>query len=155
MDMKIVIRDFRPGDGADVFGLVERVLAGYGLSMDPDSTDRDLDDIQSEYVDSGGAFRIVEVDGRLVGSYGLCPVSESVCELRKMYLAPAFQGRGLGRRMMDDVLAWVRESAFTQIVLETNSVLQRARKLYAGYGFEPYQPEHLSDRCDMAMRLRL
>jgi len=85
----------------------------------------------------------------------LHPVSGSVCELRKMYLAPALQGRGVGRQMMDDMLSWVRESAFTEIVLETNSVLERARKLYAGYGFEPYQPEHLSDRCDMAMRLRL
>ena len=153
--MKIVIRDFRRGDEADVYCLVETVLAEYGLSMAPNSTDRDLGDIQAEYVDTGGTFRIVEVDDKIAGSYGLYPVSTRVCELRKMYLLSSCQGRGIGRRMMEDLLSWAGKSGFTEIVLETNSVLERARKLYVRYGFVPYEPEHLSDRCDMAMRLRL
>lgn len=153
--MKILIRDFRRGDAADVYSLVEAVLAEYGLSMDPDSTDRDLGDIQAEYVDTGGTFRIVEVDGVIAGSYGLYPVSGRVCELRKMYLLPSHQGRGIGQKMMQDLLSWARKSGFAEIVLETNSVLERARKLYVRYGFVPYEPEHLSDRCNMAMRLRL
>jgi len=155
MDMKIVVRDFRRGDEADVYSLVETVLAEYGLNMDPDSTDKDLADIQAEYVDTGGTFRIVELDGEIAGSYGLYPISTRVCELRKMYLLSAHHGRGIGRKMMEDLLSWAGRSGFTEIVLETNSVLERARKLYVRYGFVPYKPEHLSDRCDMAMRLRL
>ncbi|MDP6546981.1 MAG: GNAT family N-acetyltransferase [Phycisphaerae bacterium] len=155
MDMKIVIRDFRCGDEADVYSLVETVLGEYGLGMDPDSTDRDLADIQAEYVDSGGTFRIVEIDGEIAGSYGLYPVSEKACELRKMYLLSSYQGQGIGRKMMQDLLSWAGESGFTEIVLETNSVLDRAGKLYVRYGFVPYEPEHLSDRCNMAMRLKL
>jgi putative acetyltransferase len=152
--MKIVIRDFRRGEEADVFSLVQTVLAEYGLHMKPDSTDRDLDDIQAGYVATGGTFRIVEVDDKIVGSYGLYPVSKSVCELRKMYLLSWYQGQGIGRQMMQDMLSRAKTAGFTEVLLETNSVLERARKLYLRYGFAPYEPEHLSDRCDMAMRLR-
>ena len=154
-DMKIVIRDFRRGEEADVYSLVQAVLAEHGLHMKPDSTDRDLDDIQAGYVDTGGTFRIVEVDDELAGSYGLYPVSKSVCELRKMYLLSSYQGQGVGRQMMEDMLSCAKTAGFTEVLLETNSVLARARKLYIRYGFAPYEPEHLSDRCDMAMRLRL
>ena len=57
--------------------------------------------------------------------------------------------------MMDDALAEARQRHFKEIVLETNSVLERAGKLYHKYGFLEYQPEHISDRCDFAMKLLL
>ena len=78
-----------------------------------------------------------------------------MCELRKMYLLPQFRGQGHRRKMMDDALTQAERLGFAEMILETNSALKKARKLYEQYAFEPYEPHHLSDRCDAAMRRRL
>jgi len=153
--MSITLRDIRDGEQDDVFSIVKSVLQQFGLQVNPDATDKDLSDIRGTYIDKGGCFKVVEDDGVIVGSYGLFPLSTTTCELRKMYLLPTYQGKGLGRLMMDDALAVARQRQFKELVLETNSVLARASRLYRQYGFEKYQPEHLSDRCDFAMKLRL
>ena len=153
--MNIQLRDYKQGDEVAVFRILKDVLATYNLDANPAATDKDLSDISKSYIKSGGIFRIVEVDGEIVGSYGLYPLSNKVCELRKMYLLPSYQGHGIGKILMDEALDLAREKGFEEIVLETNSVLTRAKRLYEKYGFQDYEPEHLSDRCDGAMRLKL
>jgi putative acetyltransferase len=153
--MDVALRHSKRGDETDVYRLVTMVLAPYGLSTNLAGTDSDLTDIQGAYADRGGIFQILEADGEIIGSYGLYYISDTVCELRKMYLLPQYHGQGHGRSMMDDALVQARKLGFREMILETNSVLEKAQKLYEQYGFEPYEPGHLSDRCDMAMRLVL
>ena len=153
--MNAELRDSRSGDETDVLNLVETVLADYGLKTNPRATDKDLNDIKAAYHDRGGIFRILEADGRLIGSYGLYRVSKEVCELRKMYLLPEYHGQGQGRKMMNDAFAQAQLLGFNEMVLETNSVLHNAQKLYEKYGFKSYRSSHLSDRCDSAMRKQL
>lgn len=148
-------RDYLPGDEAEVFRIVKEVLAGYGLSTNPAATDADLHNIHDSYLAGGGAFRILECDGHIAGSYGLYPTTRHSCELRKMYLLPDFKGRGLGKKMMDDALRMAQALGFAEMTLETNSRLKEALGLYRKYGFTEFAPDHLSDRCDLAMRRTL
>ena len=149
------IRDYRPGDEADVFRIVSCVLAQYGLSTNPDATDSDLKDIQRSYLSMGGTFRIVECEGGIIGSYGLYATAAESCELRKMYLLSEYRGRGLGKRMMDDALREAKRLGFVEMTLETNSCLKEAVGLYRAHGFREFKPDHLSDRCDAAMKRSL
>jgi putative acetyltransferase len=149
------MRDYSPGDEEDVFRIVKEVLAGYGLSTNPKETDADLLDIQASYLSEGGAFRILECDGQIAGSYGLYPTTRQTCELRKMYLLPKLKGRGLGKKMMGDALRIAKDMGFVEMTLETNSCLKEALGLYKKYGFMEFTPSHLSDRCDLAMRRAL
>jgi putative acetyltransferase len=146
------LRDYRPGDEKDVFRIVKDVLSEYGLAANPDETDADLRDIRQSYIAAGGAFRILESGGRIAGSYGLHATTPASCELRKMYLLPGLRGRGLGRKMMDDALLVAKAMGFKEMTLETNSRLKEAITLYKSYGFSQFTPDHLSDRCDSAMR---
>jgi len=68
-----------------------------------------------------------------------------------MYLKKEYQGRGLGKLMMEDALIKAKRLGFKKMVLETNSVLKEAIELYRKYGFKNFAPAHLSDRCDCAM----
>jgi putative acetyltransferase len=149
------LRDYRPGDEEDVFRIVKHVLAEYGLATNPEKTDADLKDIHRSYILGGGAFRILESDGRPIGSYGLYASTQESCELRKMYLLPEFRGRGLGRRMMEDALCVAKGLKFIEMTLETNSRLKEAIGLYKSYGFTEFILDHLSDRCDSAMKKTL
>ena len=149
----------RPATNADcepVRNLVFTVLGEYGLKPDPGCTDADLDDIEQSYLARGGVFHVLEEqDGSIIGSYGLYPMEPGICELRKMYLHRAYRGKGLGRRLLEDALARARQSGFRRITLETASVLKEAIRLYERYGFKPFQPDHLSCRCDQAYALDL
>ena len=81
--------------------------------------------------------------------------TSKVCELRKMYLAQSVRGVGLGKKMLHRLLAEAKKLGFQQVTLETASVLKNAIILYQGAGFLPYQPDHLSSRCDQAYKLDL
>jgi N-acetylglutamate synthase-like GNAT family acetyltransferase len=150
------LREATNADGAPIRDLVFAVLAEYGLKPDPGATDADLSDIEQSYFARGGTFCILEdQDGSVVGAYGLYPMEHRTCELRKMYLRRNCRGQGLGRRLLDDALAKARGLGFARVVLETASVLKEAIALYERYGFAPYQPDHLSARCDHAYLLEL
>ncbi len=143
-------------DRADVQRLVSGVLSEFGLKFDPPGTDSDLRDIQAIYIEPGGMFDLlVDGSGQVVGSVGLCPVSDSVCELRKMYLIPGARGCGQGKRILEHALRRASELGFRRVVLETAFVLESAIALYERHGFRRYIPAHLSERCDAAYSLDL
>ena len=152
----LTLRPATNADRAEVERLVFGVLAEYGLQPDPTATDADLRDLEGAYRKHGGRFDVLtDPTGRVVGCVGLCPVSASVCELRKMYLAPSVRGQGWGSRLLRHALGRARELGFRRIVLETASVLREAIALYERYGFRRYTPTHLACRCDVAYALEL
>lgn len=157
--MKELRPNLRPADNKDcedITRLVFDVLKEYGLRPDPASTDADIRDIESSYLRRGGTFLVLEAeDGSIVGAYGLYPLEEHTCELRKMYLHKAYRGKGLGKALLDDALVKARRLGFRKMLLETASVLKEAIALYKSYGFVEYTPDHLSSRCDQAYMLEL
>ncbi len=140
------------GEEARILDLVRTALADYGLIVNPEETDKDITDLNRYYFENNGWFAVIDEGIRIIGSYGIFRISNTVCELRKMYLLPEFQGRGLGTYMMEDALKQARELGYTEMVLETNTLLDKAIHLYRKFGFEEYKPGHFSDRCDYAMR---
>lgn len=150
------LRSATNADSPAIKELVFAALREYRLQPDPDGTDADLNDIETNYLGSGGCFDVlVDSRGNIVGSVGLYPIEQATCELRKMYLSRRVRGQGLGRRLMEHALARAKEIGFRRIVLETASVLREAIALYRRYGFRPYQAPHLSQRCDGAYVLEL
>jgi putative acetyltransferase len=143
-------------DREAVTRLVYSVLKEYGLEPDPGATDADLVDIEQSYFARGGAFLVLEdQDGSIIGAYGLYPLEDQTCELRKMYLHKSHRGKGLGKSLMEGALAEARRLGFKRVILETASVLKEAIALYESYGFVEYEPGHLSTRCDQAYFLQL
>jgi ribosomal protein S18 acetylase RimI-like enzyme len=81
------------------------------------------------------AIRIVELDGRHVGSIGLTDEGEGEAAIRWVVLDPEVRGNGLGRRLLEDVLAFAADVGYTRVWLETFSELQAAAHLYRDHGF--------------------
>ena len=150
------VRDGTNADGPAAIEMIFNVLAEYGLKGEPGATDACLQDIEGNYLRSGGAFEVVENDlGQLVGCYGLLPLEPGVCELRKMYLSANVRGQGLGRRLMDRALMKARALGFRRIELDTASCLKEAISLYEKYHFKPIAKAGIPARCDLSMALDL
>ncbi len=135
--------------------LVFGVLREYGLEPAPDGIDKDLDDIEANYIECGGVFELIkDFDGNLLGTVGLFPLDQKRIELRKMYFAKEIRGKGLGKLMLKRMIKTAREKGFEQIVLETSSVLREAVGLYKKFGFVEAKEKH-APRCDQSFYLDL
>ena len=144
---------YKKGDESEIFKLVATVLNEYNLETNMCSTDSDLIDIEKNYIKNDGIFKVLREDKKIIGSYGLYKLSGKSCELRKMYIYSKYRGKGFGKLMLDDALETTKNMGFTSMILETNRVLVEAKGLYQKYGFREYVPDHLSARCDIAMKM--
>jgi putative acetyltransferase len=143
-------------DREQVQSLVFGVLAEFDLKPDPNATDADLTDIETNYTNRGGMFDVIEDEnGKLVGTYGLYYLDANTCELRKMYLVPAARGQGLGKYVLRKAVARAKEMGFKEMVLETSSKLVAAIQLYRQFGFQPIQIKHVTPRADQSYGMKL
>ncbi len=79
---------------------------------------------------------IAEMDGEPVGSVFLVKESKTVAKLRLLIVEPKARGRGLGKRLVEECIAFARARGYRKLVLWTQSNLAAARKIYAGTGFK-------------------
>ena len=149
----------RLATNADILSIRAVLLAvrsEYGVLGEIGANDADLNEIESNYFQRGGVVEVVEdAAQRVVGCGALYPLTSQRAEVCKMYLEKPARGRGLGKRILEDLLQAARDGGFREVWLETNSVLTEAITLYKNYGFELVESELHSPRCDVAYLLRL
>ncbi|MBL8944475.1 MAG: GNAT family N-acetyltransferase, partial [Myxococcales bacterium] len=91
-----------------------------------------------------------EVDGArrtLVGTCGVFPVAPETFELRKMYLAAAARGLGVGTRLLDEAIAWTKAHGGERMVLDTTDAMGAAIKFYERHGFVRDDTQIRGARC--------
>ncbi len=99
--------------------------------------DESLDHLSEYYLadpDNRAYYCFLE-DGKLIGGVGLSRFEGEICELQKLYLDPAFKGRGYGYVLMEHIENKAREMGFTQMYLETHTNLEAALHLYEKCGY--------------------
>jgi len=98
------------------------------------------------------AFFVMRDDGRPAGCGGVMCIGSEYAEIKRMYVRPAHRRRGLGRVMLDHLIAHARRRGMTVIRFETGIYQHAAIALYEGSGFiriapfGPYRDDPLS-RC--------
>jgi N-acetylglutamate synthase-like GNAT family acetyltransferase len=131
-------RDLRPGD-------LERIVS---FHMSAYSTEYGVDASFEDFVGSAvaeaaangwpgerEAVWIVERDGDFAGCMALTDEGETGV-LRWFLLDPSIRGRGLGRRLVGELVSTARSLGFERLRLETFSELRVAAHLYLAHGFE-------------------
>jgi putative acetyltransferase len=143
-------------DITSIKDVVFSILKEYGLNPDENGKDMDLNDIYRNYIKYNGYFGILsDGNNNTIGTFGLFPISNKVCELRKMYLLKEFRGKGLGNFMLNSAINIAKEKKYNKIILETIEPLKEAISLYKKFGFKEIEPEEINDRVDRAFELSL
>lgn len=134
--------------------IIFSVLDEYGLGGYTHHSDDSLDEIEKSFAD--GFFGLIQNEQeKIIGTFGLYKISETNCEIRKMYLLPEARGKGLGKWMVHFLIEKARELKFQKIELDTASVLLEAIELYKKVGFKEVQACNDSPRCDRAFEMEI
>lgn len=147
----IKIRSAKTGDEKQILMVIDEVLSRYGLNLEPNDADLDVTDLNKYYFGNNGWFEVVLDNDKIVGSVGIYKINSNECELRKMYLLEEYQGRGIGKNLLENALIEAKKLGYKSISLQTNSLLFKAIPLYENYGFEYCSGEDVCARCDIAM----
>lgn len=135
--LTLEVRRHRPGDAEAVRSLHRRAIEEVGAYAEElsDYLDRDLEDIEKNYLQSGGEFLVGTLDGRVVAMGALHRISDAEAELKRMRVEPEFQRRGFGRLMLESLEERALELGVTKLKLDTTARQVGARRLYecAGY----------------------
>ncbi len=93
-------------------------------------------------LDPAIAFFSYREHGQLLAVGALKQLEPGHAEIKSMHTAQAARGRGIGRAMLDHLIALARERGCTRVSLETGTIpaFAAARALYASVGFVPCGP---------------
>jgi GNAT superfamily N-acetyltransferase len=101
-------------------------LAGRALSGGPLTT-------PAEFSPPGGAYVVGFVDGVAACGGGIRPWGEGNAELKRMYVAPPFRGRGLAHTLLEALENTARELGYRVVRLDSQS---RTWPIYLAAGYE-------------------
>jgi GNAT superfamily N-acetyltransferase len=132
-------RSLREGDAQAIVALHDRVYrAEWGRNAEfVAAVERTVLAARAAgWPEQGGAVWLVERDRELHGSLGLTDEGGGVGRVRWFVFAPELRGQGLGRSLLDELLAHARDAGMRRLELETFSALTTAARLYRAVGFE-------------------
>ncbi|MBL0372543.1 GNAT family N-acetyltransferase [Rhizobium sp. KVB221] len=134
--MTLEIRDARPEDELAWRQLWDGYLTFYKVTLDPAVTDSTWKRILDPA--SAVAMRVAEKDGELAGFaiHLIHPstwVMHNDCYLEDLYLDSKFRGQGIGRALLDDLVALSKKNGWERLYWHTDEGNATARKLYDTY----------------------
>ncbi len=153
----ITIREFQPGDETSFRKLNEEWITRYFRIEAKD--EEALNDPQANILAPGGRIFFAVSEGQCIACCALLARGADEFEVAKMAVAPDHRGNGVGRKLLEAVIAAARASGTRRLYLETNRVLAPAIRLYQSVGFQHIPPSRVIPspyaRADIYMELDL
>jgi len=132
---QLVVRRYEGRDREAVIELNYAVLSAAGVLADDQPRDAGVQDIESDYIDSGGEFLVGECDGRIVAMGGIQKTDNNSAKLRRMRVRPDLQRRGFGTAILLRLESRALELGFIRLWLDTNVRLPQALSFYPRHGY--------------------
>ncbi len=154
---------------AEDLGDARALFEEYAASLDFDLGFQDfaaeLAGFPGDYAPPRGRLLLAFLNGRLAGCVALRELEDGICEMKRLFVRPAFRGyRGhrdrsdlsVGRVLTEAVIAAARDIGYERMRLDTVPAMARARALYQTLGFReipPYRYNPIPGTAFMELRL--
>ncbi len=139
-------------NGAAQLEDARRIVREYGDSLKMDLSfqhfDEELRTLPGAYAPPGGQLLLAYVDTELAGCGALRGLSDvdyaNACEMKRLFVRPAFRRFGIGRLLAQALLDEARRAGYSCLLLDTLDEMEAARELYASLGFEEVPPYYFN-----------
>ena len=129
--------------GAGEMDLVRVLFLEYqawlGVDLCFQGFDEELAGLPGAYAPPGGNIWIAresDAEESVAGIVALRPQAPDRAEMKRLWLRPAFRGRGLGRRLAETAITAARQAGYRRLCLDTLGQMDAARSLYTDLGFK-------------------
>lgn len=144
-------------DVDDARSLFEQYAAGLGISLCFQNFDRELANLPGDYAPPDGRLLLAVEDDQLAGCIALRKLEPGVCEMKRLFIRPAYRGKGLGRLLVESIIDEARQLGYTRMRLDTlPGRMDPAIALYQSIGFleiDPYYENPVADAKFMQLEL--
>jgi putative acetyltransferase len=136
----------------DLLGATRGIFVEYAEQLGVDlcfqNFDAELANLPADYAAPQGALLLALVDGEVAGCGALRPLTDvdypNACEMKRLYVRPAFRRFGLGRLLAQALMDRGVQAGYSNLLLDTLDDMEAARGLYASLGFEEIPPYYFN-----------
>jgi ribosomal protein S18 acetylase RimI-like enzyme len=118
---------------------VRKLFEEYSSSLNFDlrfqNFDKELSNLPGEYAPPG-CLLLAMYKNEAAGCVALRRIDKTICEMKRLYVRPQFQRKGIGRALAEAVIERAKKAGYKQMRLDTVPTMDAARDLYESLGFE-------------------
>lgn len=133
-----------PEDLQTVRQLFLEYQSGLGIDLCFQGFEAELAELPGAYAPPVGTLLLACIDDEPAGCCAMRPLYNTdhlnACEMKRLFVRPAFRGFGLGRLLVERVMSEGQLAGYTTMLLDTLSDMETARALYQEMGFVEVAP---------------
>ena len=125
-----------PTDLPAITQLFRAYAASLPIDLGYQGFDGELASLPGKYAPPAGALLIArDANGAALGCVAMRPLEDGICEMKRLYVAPAGRGQGLGFQLARAIIEAARAAGNHEMRLDTLSTMHEAQTLYRTLGF--------------------
>jgi putative acetyltransferase len=137
--------------------LFKEYETGVGISLCFQNFEHELKTLPGDYAPPDGRLLLAEDDDdQIAGCIAMRKLSPHICEMKRLFVRPAYRNTGLGRVLVNTLIDEARNLGYTHIRLDTlPGRMDKAIALYQSIGFVEIEPYYASVEGAKFMELDL
>jgi ribosomal protein S18 acetylase RimI-like enzyme len=113
-----------------------RYADSLGFDLEFQGFSRELAELPGEYASPAGCILLSAAAGGYAGCVALRSLQGKICEMKRLYVLPEYQGGGIGRALARSVIGEARTKGYQKMRLDTVESMRAAQTLYFSLGFK-------------------
>lgn len=137
----VMIRDVVfPADSGELRKLIFEYANWLGIDLSYQDFEGEMAALEALFSLPSGQYTFAIESFRIAGGVGFRRIDEYTAEVKRLYVRRQYQGKGLGRVLMDNLLLKLKRIGYTRVVLDAVPPTKKAQELYELMGFEEIEP---------------